>query len=108
MNIRRASKGSPLTWSPSTGLGGRLRPDSPVAFTGMRTLAPITSLAQHVGQQIFEFPWLAQGDNGVVLHGVSLLREMWSASSPPRYAASSQTAVTNFAAYLHRERKRCQ
>jgi hypothetical protein len=58
------------------------------------------SLAQHVGQQIFEFPWLAQGNNGIVLQGVSLLREMWSASSPPRYAASSQTDVTNFAAYL--------
>ncbi len=37
MNIRRASKGSSLTWSPSTGLGGRLRLDSPVAFTGTRT-----------------------------------------------------------------------
>ena len=38
MNIRRASKRSPPTWSPSTGLGGRLRLDSPVAFTGMRSL----------------------------------------------------------------------
>jgi hypothetical protein len=28
-------------------------------------------LAQHVSQQIFEFPWLAQGCNGIVLHGVS-------------------------------------
>ena len=35
MNIRRASMGSALNWSPSTGLGGRLRLDSPVAFTGM-------------------------------------------------------------------------
>jgi hypothetical protein len=58
------------------------------------------ALAQHVSQQIFEFPWLAQGYNGIVLHGVSFLREMWLASSPPRYAAPSQIAVTNFDAYL--------
>ena len=57
-----------------------------------------STLPQHVGQQIFEFPWLAQGNNGIVGHGVSLLREMWLASSPPRYAAPSQIAVTNFAA----------
>ena len=36
-----------------------------------------SSLAHHVGQQIFEFPWLAQGNNSIVGHGVSLLREMW-------------------------------
>jgi hypothetical protein len=59
-----------------------------------------SALPQHVGQQIFEFPWLVQGDNGIFAHGVSLLREMWLASSPPRYAAFFQTAVTNFAAYL--------
>jgi hypothetical protein len=60
-----------------------------------------STLAQHVAQQIFEFPWLAQGNNGIVAHGVSLLREMWLASSsPPRYAASFQTAVTNFDALL--------
>jgi WD40 repeat protein len=38
MNIRHASNGSAQNWSPSTGLGGRLRLDSPVAFNGMRKL----------------------------------------------------------------------
>ena len=38
MNIRHASNGSAPNWSPSTGSGGRLRLDSPVAFTGMRKL----------------------------------------------------------------------
>ena len=31
------------------------------------------SLAKHVGQQIFEVPWLAKGNNSIVGHGVSLL-----------------------------------
>jgi hypothetical protein len=31
------------------------------------------SLPQHVGQQIFEFPWLEKGNNGILFHGVSLL-----------------------------------
>ena len=38
-----------------------------------------SALAQNIGQQIFEFPWLAQGNNCIVLHGVSRLREMWLA-----------------------------
>lgn len=31
------------------------------------------SLAQHIGQQIVEFPWLPQGNNGIHSPGVSLL-----------------------------------
>jgi hypothetical protein len=55
-------------------------------------------LAKHVGQQVFEFPWPAQGDNGIVSHGVSLLSGDVAGSSPPRCAASSHSAVTNFRA----------
>jgi hypothetical protein len=43
-----------------------------VGFNGLSQELASTR-AQNIGQQILEFPWLTQGNNGIVGHGVSLL-----------------------------------
>src|SRR4051794_22134989 len=59
------------------------------------------ALAQNFGERIGELGWLDQLDDSILDHGVSLLR--WrEARTPPRYAASTPHAVTNFRAYLCR------
>src|SRR5271170_4425003 len=70
--------------------GGNLRLDGP---RQQRSRA----VAKHLGQRIGECPWLGGLENISLGHGVSLLR--WRSGrlrTPPRYAASTLQAVTNF------------
>ena len=70
--------------------GGNLRLD------GLRQQRS-RAVAQHLGQRIGECPWLGELENISLGHGVSLLR--WRSGrlrTPPRYAASTLHAVTNF------------
>jgi hypothetical protein len=56
-----------------------------------------SAVAQHLGQWIGKSSWLAELENLSLGHGVSLLR--WRSGGiehPPRYAALSLHAVTNF------------
>jgi hypothetical protein len=46
------------------------------------------SIAQSFGQRIGKVTRLAQGDDGMVFHGVSILQWICGWLSPPRYAAS--------------------
>ena len=55
------------------------------------------SVAQHLGQGILERPWLHELDDGIVGHGVSLLR--WRSGGfehPHDTPPSPLHAVTNF------------
>jgi hypothetical protein len=68
-----------------TGMGGKQLGD--LGFNGVSQKLP-RAAAQDFGQRIGEFTRLAQGDDGIVFHGVSILSRICGWLSPPRYAAS--------------------
>jgi len=51
---------------------------------------------ENFGQRIVNFIWLTEGDNSILVHGVTLPREVRAGSTPTPLRRSSHTVITHF------------
>ena len=52
--------------------------------------------AQNFSQRIVNFVWLTESDNSILVHGVTLLREVRAGSTPTPLRRSNHTVITHF------------